>query len=92
MAVRRARRDAPVCGAMIASASRQKPKNPARAARQVSGGFHWMSFALSLLREPKVGMANKTYGTVSPEQQKEMSGLEFVEGLAIGHDRADIGL
>jgi len=37
-------------------------------------------------------MANKTYGTVSPEQQKEMSGLEFVEGLASGHDRADIGL
>ena len=29
-------------------------------------------------------MANKTYGTVSPEQQKEMSGLEFVNGLANG--------
>ena len=29
-------------------------------------------------------MANKTYGTVSPEQQKEMSGLEFVQGLANG--------
>ena len=29
-------------------------------------------------------MANKTYGTVSPEQQKEMSGLEFVKGLASG--------
>ena len=26
----------------------------------------------------------KTYGTVSPEQQKEMSGLEFVQGLANG--------
>jgi hypothetical protein len=29
-------------------------------------------------------MANKTYGTVSPEQQKAMSGLEFVKGLASG--------
>jgi acyl-coenzyme A thioesterase PaaI-like protein len=29
-------------------------------------------------------MVNKTYGTVSPEQQKEMSGLEFVKGLANG--------
>jgi uncharacterized protein (TIGR00369 family) len=26
----------------------------------------------------------KTYGTVSPEQQKAMSGLEFVKGLASG--------
>jgi len=29
-------------------------------------------------------MANKTYGTVSLERQKEMSGLEFVKGIAIG--------
>jgi uncharacterized protein (TIGR00369 family) len=29
-------------------------------------------------------MATKTYGMVSPEQQKTMSGLEFVEGLASG--------
>jgi hypothetical protein len=29
-------------------------------------------------------MATKTYGTVSLEQQKAMSGLEFVEGLASG--------
>jgi hypothetical protein len=29
-------------------------------------------------------MANKTYGTVSPERQKAMSGLEFVKGLASG--------
>jgi uncharacterized protein (TIGR00369 family) len=29
-------------------------------------------------------MATKTYGTVSPEQQKAMSGLEFVSGLASG--------
>lgn len=29
-------------------------------------------------------MAGKTYGTVSPEQQKAMSGLEFVKGLAGG--------
>jgi hypothetical protein len=29
-------------------------------------------------------MANKACGTFSPEQQKEMSGLEFVKGLANG--------
>jgi uncharacterized protein (TIGR00369 family) len=29
-------------------------------------------------------MATKTYGTVSPEQQKSMSGLEFVKGLVSG--------
>ena len=30
------------------------------------------------------GSANKTYGTVSADAQKEMSGLEFVQGLADG--------
>ena len=29
-------------------------------------------------------MGTKTYGTVSPERQKAMSGLEFVKGLASG--------
>src|SRR3954470_1676713 len=29
-------------------------------------------------------MATKIYGTVSPERQKAMSGLEFVKGLASG--------
>src|SRR6202051_3029704 len=29
-------------------------------------------------------MATKTYGAVNPEQQKAMSGLEFVKGLASG--------
>src|ERR1700751_5426344 len=29
-------------------------------------------------------MTSKTYGTVSPERLKEMSGLEFVKGLASG--------
>jgi uncharacterized protein (TIGR00369 family) len=29
-------------------------------------------------------MAAKTYGTVSPERQKAMTGLEFVQGLASG--------
>jgi uncharacterized protein (TIGR00369 family) len=29
-------------------------------------------------------MATRTYGTVGPEQQKAMSGLEFVKGLASG--------
>ena len=27
---------------------------------------------------------SRTYGTVSPEQQKEMTGLEFVRGMADG--------
>ena len=31
-----------------------------------------------------VPTAGKTYGTVSPEQRKAMSGLEFVQGLADG--------
>jgi uncharacterized protein (TIGR00369 family) len=30
------------------------------------------------------GLATKTYGTVSVERRKEMSGLEFVRGLADG--------
>jgi uncharacterized protein (TIGR00369 family) len=30
------------------------------------------------------GLASKTYGTVSAERRKEMSGLEFVQGLADG--------
>ena len=29
-------------------------------------------------------MSSKTYGKVSPERQKEMTGLEFVQGLAQG--------
>src|SRR3974390_1373803 len=29
-------------------------------------------------------MATKTYGTVSPEQQKALSGLDFVKGIAVG--------
>jgi len=29
-------------------------------------------------------MATRTYGTISPERQREMSGLEFVQGLASG--------
>jgi hypothetical protein len=29
-------------------------------------------------------IASKAYGTVSPEQQKQMGGLEFVQGLANG--------
>jgi uncharacterized protein (TIGR00369 family) len=29
-------------------------------------------------------MVNKAYGTVCPERRKEMSGLEFVKGLASG--------
>src|ERR1700726_856082 len=29
-------------------------------------------------------LANRTYGTVSADRQKEMTGLEFVQGLADG--------
>ena len=29
-------------------------------------------------------IATKTYGTVSPDKQKEMTGLEFVQGLVDG--------
>ena len=29
-------------------------------------------------------MSTKTYGTVSAEQRKEMSGLEFVRGIVAG--------
>lgn len=29
-------------------------------------------------------IASKTYGTVSPDRQREMSGLQFVQGLADG--------
>jgi hypothetical protein len=29
-------------------------------------------------------IGNRTYGTVSVDRQKEMSGLEFVQGLADG--------
>jgi uncharacterized protein (TIGR00369 family) len=32
----------------------------------------------------QVGVAGKTYGTVSAEKQKQMSGLEFVRGLIEG--------
>ena len=30
------------------------------------------------------GIVSRTYGTVSPDKQKEMTGLEFVQGLADG--------
>ena len=30
------------------------------------------------------GITSRTYGTVSAEKQKEMTGLEFVQGLADG--------
>jgi hypothetical protein len=44
-------------------------------------------------------IASKTYGTVGAERQKEMSGLEFVQGLVDGrwnaapqYDSPDVGL
>ena len=33
---------------------------------------------------PTMKIASKTYGTVSAERQKQMSGLEFVQGLVDG--------
>jgi uncharacterized protein (TIGR00369 family) len=33
---------------------------------------------------PRTPIGSKTYGTVSADRQKEMSGLEFVQGLARG--------
>jgi uncharacterized protein (TIGR00369 family) len=35
-------------------------------------------------RIARIGIGGKTYGTVSADRQKEMSGLEFVQGLAHG--------
>jgi len=40
--------------------------------------------SLSLLRAQEANMSTKSYGTVSPERQKAMSGLDFVKGLASG--------
>ena len=34
--------------------------------------------------DPAMKIASKTYGTVGAESQKEMSGLEFVQGLVDG--------
>jgi uncharacterized protein (TIGR00369 family) len=65
-----------------------KQRRPADG-KQVSGGSRGR-LAVSYLNIVKAeriegeGMATRTYGTVSPEQQKEMSGLEFVKGLASG--------
>jgi uncharacterized protein (TIGR00369 family) len=36
------------------------------------------------IERAEVNMRSKSYGTVSPERQKAMSGLEFVKGLASG--------
>jgi uncharacterized protein (TIGR00369 family) len=57
--------------------------------QQVSGGSrcrHTDSALSSVNAERNEGsnMTTKSYGTVSPEQQKAMSGLEFVKGLASG--------
>jgi uncharacterized protein (TIGR00369 family) len=40
--------------------------------------------SISMRVERKLNMHNRTYATVSPELQKEMTGLEFVEGLVSG--------
>lgn len=36
------------------------------------------------MKPMSVSTANRTYGTVSPDRQKEMTGLAFVQGLADG--------
>jgi hypothetical protein len=36
-------------------------------------------------------IASKIYGTVSADRQKEMSGLEFVQGLALPVQRQSVG-
>jgi uncharacterized protein (TIGR00369 family) len=54
---------------------------------QVSGGFrcrHELGAVSGIVDNRRSNMATKIYGTVSPEQQKAMSGLEFVKGLASG--------
>jgi uncharacterized protein (TIGR00369 family) len=43
-----------------------------------------MPGASTALRATNVKQAPRTYGTVSPEQQKAMSGLDFVKGLVSG--------
>jgi uncharacterized protein (TIGR00369 family) len=42
--------------------------------------FHFTQETLSMPSR----VANRTYGTVSPEQRKQLSGMEFVQGLADG--------
>jgi uncharacterized protein (TIGR00369 family) len=39
---------------------------------------------MTLRGEPMASRASRTYGTVSADRQKEMTGLEFVQGLANG--------
>jgi len=54
---------------------------------QVSGGFrcrHELGAVSGIVDNRRSNMATKIYGAVSPEQQKAMSGLEFVKGLASG--------
>jgi uncharacterized protein (TIGR00369 family) len=54
---------------------------------QISGGSERPLGVPDLVEAPenrRRNMATKTYGTVSPERQRAMSGLEFVKGLASG--------
>jgi uncharacterized protein (TIGR00369 family) len=63
---------------MMMSGNRETSRSPSlMVARRISQG--------SRERIPmQSGSAGKTYGTVSAEKQKQMSGLEFVQGLADG--------
>jgi len=63
------------------SESRQAPKvhDEVRLAPAIA-----MSWAIGRLKNGGSNMGSKSYGTVSFEQQKGMSGLEFVKGLASG--------
>src|SRR5215469_18364152 len=56
---------------------------------QKSGGTGDPCTVICCAIEPRIAQmppcsAGKAYGTVSPERQKQMSGLEFVQGLANG--------
>ena len=66
----------------------QKPKTPrgqrVRFRVALAGTLRLDVLSIVIAEEPNVNMANKTYGTVSPERQKAMSGLEFVKGLVSG--------
>jgi uncharacterized protein (TIGR00369 family) len=50
----------------------------------LTGALRLDAGSLSSPRAQEANMNGKTYGTVSPERQRAMSGLEFVKGLASG--------
>jgi uncharacterized protein (TIGR00369 family) len=65
------------------SAGKSRRCHPAHCL-QVSGGFRGHPGVCYRRASQRQIMPAKTYGTISPEQQNAMSGLEFVKGLANG--------